>query len=79
MWARTPLIKTWESSLNAHRAPVLEASDVANAVVRQVLAAKSGTVYLPRHIAIAAGMAAWPLWMQGFALDLQQQLTVKGT
>jgi len=79
MWARTPLITTWESSLDTNRAPVLEASDVADAVVRQVLAGKSGYVYLPWHVAIAGGMAAWPLWLQRIVLGLQQKLTEKAS
>jgi len=58
---------------------MLEASDVADSVVSQVLAAKSGPVYLPGHMGIAAGAAAWPLWMQQFLLDMQQKLTVKST
>jgi short-subunit dehydrogenase len=47
MWARTPLIGSWESQLNKSGQPVLTATTVAGRVVEQVLNGESGSVYLP--------------------------------
>ncbi|EXJ59914.1 hypothetical protein A1O7_04061 [Cladophialophora yegresii CBS 114405] len=62
MWARTPLVGSWERQLNASKAPVLEAKDVAAPVVRHVLGGRSGSVFVPeryRYATIAKGLPDW--------------------
>ncbi|OCT47706.1 17-beta-hydroxysteroid dehydrogenase 13 [Cladophialophora carrionii] len=62
LWARTPLVGSWERQLVASRAPVLEAKDVAGPVVRHVLTGRSGSVFVPerfRYATIVKGLPDW--------------------
>jgi all-trans-retinol dehydrogenase (NAD+) len=47
LWARTPLVGSWADQMEKRGTPVLEASTVAKAVVRQVLQGRSGSVFVP--------------------------------
>lgn len=78
MWARTAIIKTWQTSLVAHKAPVLEPEQVADAVVEQVLAGRSGYIYLPRHMGLLSGMWGFPVWLQDMINGSSARLTVPG-
>jgi all-trans-retinol dehydrogenase (NAD+) len=64
MWAQTPLIKDWESSLVASKTFVLPPSAIANPVVKQVLSGKSGQLYVPEGVKKFSGIRGWPAWLQ---------------
>jgi short-subunit dehydrogenase len=62
MWARTPLVGSWEKQLAASKTPVLEPKDVAAPVVQHVLRGRSGSVFVPerfRYATIAKGLPDW--------------------
>ncbi|KIW28313.1 uncharacterized protein PV07_07987 [Cladophialophora immunda] len=63
MWARTPLVGSWETGLARARQPVLEPRDVAARVVRQVLAGRSGSVYVPDNVWVGTWLRAVPDWV----------------
>ncbi|EXJ95701.1 hypothetical protein A1O1_00824 [Capronia coronata CBS 617.96] len=63
MWARTPLINTWESALDGSGQPVLTAQDVARRVVDQVLSGRSGSVYIPEKMWTGTLLRVLPEWV----------------
>ncbi|KAL6246145.1 hypothetical protein RBB50_007298 [Rhinocladiella similis] len=63
MWARTPLIGSWEPGLARSRQAVLDPQDVASRVVAQVLAGRSGSVYVPEDSKRGALLRAVPDWI----------------
>ncbi|KIY02808.1 uncharacterized protein Z520_01273 [Fonsecaea multimorphosa CBS 102226] len=63
MWARTPLVGSWEKELARSRAPVLEPTEVASRVVAQVLRARSGSVFVPEKFWVGALLRAMPDWV----------------
>jgi hypothetical protein len=44
--------------------PLLEASVVVDAIVRQIINGRSGHVYLPAGFALVAGIRGWPHALQ---------------
>lgn len=62
MWARTPLIGSWEKELNATGAPVLTAQEVAGKVVDHILAGRSGSVFVPEHMRAGSLLRGLPDW-----------------
>lgn len=77
MWARTALVKAWESTLDTNKAPVLEPQEITDAVVQQVLSGKSGQLFLPNNTRLASGLSGWPTWMQEWLRDQSASNTVR--
>lgn len=69
MYARTPLISSFESALDTMKTPVLTAADVADSVVAQVLGGTSGQIYVPKNMSFLSGLRGWPHWMQELMRD----------
>jgi len=63
LWARTPLIGSWEPELNKSGAPVLTADEVASKVVRQVLNGRSGSVFVPEKMWTGTLLRVLPDWV----------------
>lgn len=63
LWARTPLIGSWETQLNRAGESVMTAEFVASGVVKQVLGGQSGSVYLPEKNWNVVFMRAVPTWL----------------
>ncbi|EXJ73289.1 uncharacterized protein A1O5_03049 [Cladophialophora psammophila CBS 110553] len=63
MWARTPLVGSWERELSRSRASVLEPWEVAARVVRQVLRGRSGSVYVPEKFWVGSLLRGLPDWV----------------
>ncbi|OAP58631.1 hypothetical protein AYL99_07721 [Fonsecaea erecta] len=63
MWARTPLVGSWEKQLAASRAAVLEPADVAAPVVAQVLRGRAGSVFVPEKFWVGTLLRALPDWV----------------
>ncbi len=64
LWAATPLVGSWVKELERSGQPVLTASEVAGRVVDQILAGRSGSVYVPRKMATVAAVArGLPDWL----------------
>ena len=62
MWARTPLVGSWEKQLVASKTAMLEPRDVAGPVVDHILRGASGSVFVPRHmryLTIVKGLPDW--------------------
>lgn len=76
MWARTAVINDWKDSLAAHKAPVLEPEQVADPVVEQVLAGRSGYIYVPAHSRLTSAFAGFPVWLQDLLTGPTAKLTV---
>lgn len=53
------------------RASVLEADDVAESVVKQVLSGQSGQIVLPKSSSLASSLRAFPIWLQEFIRSQQ--------
>ncbi|KAK5454209.1 hypothetical protein LTS15_006209 [Exophiala xenobiotica] len=63
LWARTPLITSWEHELTRAKQPVLSAEQVASRVVGQVLSGRSGSVYIPEKQVIGSLLRVVPDWL----------------
>ena len=62
MWAKTPLVGSWETQMVKAKTPMLVPEDVARPVVKQVLDGRSGSVFVPerfRYTTIAKGLPDW--------------------
>lgn len=66
-WHKTGIVQGVEDKLKAHGVRLDPASNVSDAVVDQVLAARSGQIFMPRSEAGNSGIRTWPLWLQDFA------------
>jgi NAD(P)-dependent dehydrogenase (short-subunit alcohol dehydrogenase family) len=66
-WFRTRLIAALEKSLEKARAPVGDAEDVAAAMIRQILAGRSGQLILGPSA--ASVIRASPIWLQEVVRD----------
>ncbi|KAG9783479.1 hypothetical protein ABEF93_004677 [Exophiala dermatitidis] len=63
MWARTPLVASWESELDRTKRTVLSAEDVASRVVAQVLSGRSGSVFVPENMVTGTAFRVVPDWL----------------
>ncbi|KAF2791264.1 NAD(P)-binding protein [Melanomma pulvis-pyrius CBS 109.77] len=77
-WTRTRLIEGLTEGIQRSRAPIVEPKDVAEAMVRQIIAARSGQVVLgPSGV---ASIRALPMWLQEFIRDrMAQVVTINST
>ena len=69
MWAQTPLVKDWESSLVASKTFVLPPSEVSDRIVKHVLSGRSGQIYVPEGNTRFSGIRGFPAWLQEHARD----------
>ncbi|KAH7135712.1 hypothetical protein B0J11DRAFT_167651 [Dendryphion nanum] len=77
-WTRTRLTAPLEDGIRTTRASIVEPKDVAHAMVRQIIAAKSGQIVLGPGI--AASIRAFPMWLQEFLRDrMARVVTVNAT
>lgn len=67
-WHATGIIKGFEHKLKEHGIVADPASNVADAVVEQVLAHRSGKIFMPRSAEKQAGTRNMPLWLQDWFL-----------
>ena len=72
LWVRTKLTEGLAANLKKAGAPVMEASYVAEAMVRQIMAARSGQLVLGP--AGAPSVRALPIWIQELLRDHQAQI-----
>ncbi|KAI1609274.1 short chain dehydrogenase/reductase [Exophiala viscosa] len=63
IWARTPLVSSWEFELDRSKQFVLTADEVAGRVVVQVLGGRSGSVYVPEKMIQGTFLRCVPDWM----------------
>ena len=49
------------------------ASNVSNAIIEQVMAARSGKIFMPRSEEGRHGLSQWPLWASDAAFALQEK------
>ena len=67
-WHATGILKGFESKLAEYGIKPDPASNVSNADVEQVLAHRSGKIYMPRSAEAQSGTRQLPLWVQDWAL-----------
>ena len=75
-WHATGIVKPFEDRLAKFGIKCDPASNVSDAVVEQVLAGRSGQIFMPRTEESKAGMRNYPLWVQDGLLWVN--LVVKG-
>ncbi|KAF2706499.1 NAD(P)-binding protein [Pleomassaria siparia CBS 279.74] len=73
-WTKTRLTSHLTDSLKRSKAPILDPEDVAEAMVQQIIAAKSGQVILGPSL--AASIRAFPWWVQEFIRDRLAQIVI---
>jgi all-trans-retinol dehydrogenase (NAD+) len=73
MWARTPLVGSWEKQLIASKSAMLEPKDVAAPVVEHVLRGQSGSVFVPKQMRYYTLIKGLPDWM---GIKMRQDLAV---
>lgn len=64
MWVRTAMTKMLTDAGENFKQPVMTVDVVANAIVKQILGQKSGSVVLPPNLSIARYVRAFPFWLQ---------------
>jgi all-trans-retinol dehydrogenase (NAD+) len=69
IYVNTTLIGSFRDSLAKTHSKLLDPQMVADAVVSQILSGKSGQVYLPKQMTIAAMIRALPWWVQELGRD----------
>ena len=67
-WHATGIIKGFESKLAEHGIVADPPSNVAKAVVEQVLAHRSGQIFMPRSAESQSGTRRLPIWVQDVLL-----------
>ncbi|ETI24891.1 hypothetical protein G647_04261 [Cladophialophora carrionii CBS 160.54] len=72
-WHATGIVKPFEDKLEKFGIKCDPASNVSDAVVEQVLAGRSGRVFVPRTEERNAGVRNFPLWLQDALLWLSQK------
>lgn len=78
MYVRTALTAGLIASPSWKKTPqvLLEAEDVAAAVVRQVVRGESAQLILPPRMGFVTTLRAWPHWLQVYARGLSRDLIV---
>ncbi|KAI1609736.1 short chain dehydrogenase/reductase [Exophiala viscosa] len=72
-WHSTGIIKDYEDKLRKFGVQIDPASNVSNAIVEQVLAGRSGQIYMPRSEVGNTGVRNYPLWVQDFAAYVRRK------
>ncbi|KAL5334959.1 hypothetical protein BJX70DRAFT_339808 [Aspergillus crustosus] len=67
LWVRTPMIKLLTDAGSEFKQPILTPEMVSEAVVKQVLAQRSGQIILPGYYTPLSMLRAMPNWIQEFA------------
>ncbi|KAL4943977.1 hypothetical protein BDV06DRAFT_188524 [Aspergillus oleicola] len=67
LWVRTPMIKVLTDAGSEFKQPILTPEMVSEAVVKQVLAQRSGQIILPSYYTPLSMLRALPNWFQEFA------------
>ncbi|KAL4867835.1 hypothetical protein BDV12DRAFT_170663 [Aspergillus spectabilis] len=67
LWVRTPMIKLLTDAGSEFKQPILTPEMVSEAVVKQVLAQRSGQIILPGYYTPISMLRAFPNWIQEFA------------
>jgi all-trans-retinol dehydrogenase (NAD+) len=71
-WTKTRMTASIVEGIKKSRAPIMEAKDVAEAMVEQIIAVKSGQVIIGPSI--TASIRAFPIWLQEFIRDRMAQV-----
>lgn len=61
-WARTPLLEPFQKGLRAANSPLIEPQAVADAVIKQIVNASGGQIFLPhiaRNVSYVRGLPNW--------------------
>ncbi|KIV82193.1 hypothetical protein PV11_04320 [Exophiala sideris] len=72
-WHSTGIVKPYEAHLQKHGVRIDPASNVSNAIVEQVLAARSGQIYMPRSVESATGARNYPIWVHDVAAYIRRK------
>ncbi|KIX09017.1 uncharacterized protein Z518_00095 [Rhinocladiella mackenziei CBS 650.93] len=75
-WHATGIVKPFEDKLAKFNIVCDPASNVSDAVVEQVLAGRSGQIFVPRSEAGKTHLRNWPLWMQDIMLYMYRKKSV---
>ncbi|KAL5043144.1 hypothetical protein BDW71DRAFT_130793 [Aspergillus fruticulosus] len=67
LWVRTPMIKVLTDAGSEFKQPILTPEMVSEAVVKQVLAQRSGQIILPGYYTPLSMLRAMPNWIQEYA------------
>lgn len=63
-WVRTPLVAPLEKLSKDFPKALLDAQDVANTIVGQVVSGHGGQIVLPAHLSIVKLLRGFPHWLQ---------------
>ena len=74
IWTKTRMTASIEKGIRQTSQPLMEPEDVAEAMVRQIIAAKSGRIFLGPGIATA--VRALPIWIQEIVRDGMGQIVI---
>jgi len=73
-WHATGIVKPFEDRLSKFGIQCDPASNVSDAVVEQVLAGRSGKIFMPRTEEAKEGVRSYPIWLQDVLLALDRRL-----
>ncbi|KAL1961042.1 hypothetical protein VTO42DRAFT_4930 [Malbranchea cinnamomea] len=69
-WVRTPMVQQLSDAGSAFRMPIMGPEVVSRAVVRQIVAQRSGQVILPASSSGLSLLRAAPIWLQEIARNI---------
>jgi len=72
-WHNTGITKPFEHILQRHGVRTDPASNVSDAVVEQVLASRSGQIFMPRSEETKIRIRNWPIWLQDVAMYIHRK------
>ncbi|ODM18246.1 hypothetical protein SI65_06117 [Aspergillus cristatus] len=64
LWVHTPLIRNLIDAGGSFDQPIMDTGVVSGAVVKQIIAKKSGSVILPASVSFATLIRSFPSWLQ---------------
>ncbi|KAJ6263444.1 Dehydrogenase RED2 [Drechslerella dactyloides] len=69
-WTTTPMLASWEKSLQRKGTPLLTTDEVVTKIVDVILSGYSqGPVLIPGFASFVTGLRGFPIWLQKIALD----------
>lgn len=75
LWHATGMVKPHQNKLAKSGVPVDPPSNVSDAVVEQVLAARSGQIFMPRNTERMLVPRNFPIWIQDILLYVESKTT----
>ena len=69
-YAKTPLVRAWESELRRNGVEIINPQAIADAIIKQIIGGKAGQIFLPGRLSPSAAIRGLPTWLQVAIRDM---------